>query len=246
MIVAIIIARKGSTRLPGKNARLLCGKPLTEWSIIQAKCSRLIDHVILATDHEGLAGIALKHGCSVHWRENVKDDDPGNIPFLNAMNWYEGDTGEKPEAYVTMLPTAPLRLPGQLDEGIVRFRRGDADIVEWIWVQKEFYPHHLVYKGDTPMWAFPCRFDKGWNYGTPFGGDTVMHSDTYRKVTEYTIDHEGVVCAWRGFYGIVPVQQWQLGETDTEESFADVELFMKNRILFPLGEDCYERYREGR
>jgi len=242
MIVAIIIARKGSKRLPGKNMRMLCGKPLTEWSIIQAKCSRLIDRVIVATDDERIGELATHLQCFVKWRTDVRDEDPGNVPFIETMDTWEKEHG-KPEAYICILPTSPLREPDHFDRGVMRYRRGDAEIVEWIWLQKEFYPHHVVYKGDDPTYAFPCRFDKAWNFGTPFGGDTIMHSDTYRKVTRYTIDHEGVVCAWRGFYGIVEVRQWQLLETDTQEAFEDVELVMRERIIKRLGEDCYERYR---
>jgi pseudaminic acid cytidylyltransferase len=58
MNVAIIPARGGSKRLPRKNIRMFCGKPLVAWSIIQALNSYFIDDVYVSTDDQEIAEIA--------------------------------------------------------------------------------------------------------------------------------------------------------------------------------------------
>lgn len=63
--IGIIPARSGSKGLPGKNTRLLCGKPLIVWSIEKALRSRYLDRVIVTTDGEDIAAIARNAGAEV-------------------------------------------------------------------------------------------------------------------------------------------------------------------------------------
>lgn len=246
MIVSLIIARKGSQRLPGKNWADLCGRPLVEWSIIQAKCSHLIDEVIVGTDSEAVAEIAEEHGCNVFWRENVTDGQVGNTAFMQLMDWWEARNGP-PEAYVTTLPTSPLRMPDHFDRGVRRFREGDCEFVMWIDKTKEHFALHNVYDGDRVRWVFPCRFDKAWNYSWCFGGDGIATPTIYRKASEYCLDHEGSVQAWRGLYGALEVEHWQvMFEIDTAEDLEMTRFVMKHKILDKLGGDCYERYAQQR
>ena len=59
-ILAIIPARSGSKGLPGKNKKLLSGKPLLAWSILQAQSSKFLDKIHVSTDSEDIAEIARK------------------------------------------------------------------------------------------------------------------------------------------------------------------------------------------
>ena len=63
--IGIIPARAGSKGLPGKNTRLLCGKPLIVWTIEKALRSRHLDRVVVTTDSEEIAAIALEAGAEV-------------------------------------------------------------------------------------------------------------------------------------------------------------------------------------
>ena len=62
MKIAIIPARGGSKRIPKKNIRDFCGKPIIAYSIDTALKSQLFDHVIVSTDDEEIATIARKYG----------------------------------------------------------------------------------------------------------------------------------------------------------------------------------------
>jgi N-acylneuraminate cytidylyltransferase len=63
--IALIPARLGSKRLPGKNIKLLKGAPLIAYSIVNALNSNLFDEVIVSTDSELIAEIAIKWGAKV-------------------------------------------------------------------------------------------------------------------------------------------------------------------------------------
>ena len=61
-MLAIIPARGGSKGLPGKNIKLLCGKPLIQYSIEAAKKAKGIDAIIVSTDDEAIANVAKSAG----------------------------------------------------------------------------------------------------------------------------------------------------------------------------------------
>jgi CMP-N-acetylneuraminic acid synthetase len=64
-VLAIIPARGGSKGLPGKNTKLLGGKPLIHWTIEAAMRSKYIDRVVLSTDDRGIAEICAPTGIEV-------------------------------------------------------------------------------------------------------------------------------------------------------------------------------------
>ena len=65
LILAVITARGGSKGIPGKNIKLLGGKPLIVYSIEAAKKSKLITHAIVSTDDEAIARVAREFGAEV-------------------------------------------------------------------------------------------------------------------------------------------------------------------------------------
>ena len=65
MNVAIIPARGGSKRIPRKNIKSFLGKPIIAYSIIEALKCGLFDEVIVSTDDEEIANIAIKYGARV-------------------------------------------------------------------------------------------------------------------------------------------------------------------------------------
>ena len=65
MNIAIIPARGGSKRIPRKNVKGFCGKPMIAWSIEAAKESGLFDHIIVSTDDFEIAEVAKQWGAEV-------------------------------------------------------------------------------------------------------------------------------------------------------------------------------------
>ena len=74
--LAIITARGGSKRIPGKNIKEFCGKPILYYSIEAAKESGIFDEIMVSTDDETIAELAKKAGAAVPFyrsRENSGD-----------------------------------------------------------------------------------------------------------------------------------------------------------------------------
>ena len=109
-ILAIIPARGGSRRLPRKNVRLLCGKPLIAYTIEAALSSKLIDRVVVSTEDEEIAEVSKKYGAEVLERpeELARDDSPTIDAVMHVLNWFE-ERKEFFDIVVLLEPTSPLR-----------------------------------------------------------------------------------------------------------------------------------------
>jgi len=73
--IAIIPARGGSKRIPGKNIKLFLGKPIIAYPIEAALKSNLFDQVIVSTDDDEIADVAVKYGATVPFRRSEKTAD---------------------------------------------------------------------------------------------------------------------------------------------------------------------------
>lgn len=85
MKIAIIPARGGSKRIPRKNIKEFCGKPMIAWSIEAAKKSGLFDHILVSTDDEEIAQVAIKYGAEAPFLrpKNLADDHTVTRPVVN-------------------------------------------------------------------------------------------------------------------------------------------------------------------
>lgn len=102
--VAVVPARAGSKRLPGKNARPFLGRPLITWTI-RAALDAGITSVVVTTDGEELADIALNAGALVVRRpaELSLDSSDTLSTIMHAVEGIEADT------VILLQPTSPLR-----------------------------------------------------------------------------------------------------------------------------------------
>ena len=84
MNVAIIPARGGSKRIPRKNIKIFCGKPLIAWSIEAALNTPLIDRVIVSTDDVEIAEISQAYGAEVPFLrpKDLSGDFTGTVPVI--------------------------------------------------------------------------------------------------------------------------------------------------------------------
>ena len=122
-VIAIIPARAGSKSLQDKNIAELSGHPLIAYSIAAAKCSSLIERVLVSTDSEYYASIAARYGAEVPFirpAEYATDSSTDRDFLLHAMSWLEHHEDYKPEYWVHLRPTTPLREPQLVDEAIQR------------------------------------------------------------------------------------------------------------------------------
>ena len=88
--IAVIPARGGSKRIPRKNIRPFCGKPMIAWPIEAAIKSELFDQVIVSTDDEEIAQVAKEYGASVPFMrpKALADDYATTRAVINhAIDW---------------------------------------------------------------------------------------------------------------------------------------------------------------
>lgn len=113
--IGIITARAGSKGLPGKNTRLLCGKPLIAWTIEKALRSRYLDVVVVSTDSEEIAAIARRAGADVPFMRpaDLATDTASSYDVIrHALAHYEP---RRFDYTVLLEPTSPLREDDDID-----------------------------------------------------------------------------------------------------------------------------------
>jgi pseudaminic acid cytidylyltransferase len=117
--ILIIPARGGSKRIPRKNIRPFCGKPIIAWSILAGLESGLFDHILVSTDDDEIAHTAFHWGAEVPFRRpsELADDHTPTLPVLvHAIEWYENHR-EGVDLACCLYPTAPFIRPSFLHEG---------------------------------------------------------------------------------------------------------------------------------
>lgn len=90
--VAIIPARGGSKRIPRKNVREFCDKPMIVWSIEAARASGCFDRIIVSTDDQEIADVGRQHGAEVPFMRpaELSGDYTGTLPVIrHAVEWLQ-------------------------------------------------------------------------------------------------------------------------------------------------------------
>ena len=114
--IAIITARGGSKRIPKKNIKDFCGKPIIAYSIQAALESDLFDEVMVSTDSKEIADISIKYGAKVPFMRSEKtsgDFATTEDVLLEVLGEYE-NRGMNFDVLCCLYPTAPFVTAGKL------------------------------------------------------------------------------------------------------------------------------------
>lgn len=120
MNIAIIPARGGSKRIPRKNIKDFCGKPMIAWSIEAAKASGLFDQIIVSTDDAEIAEVAKQWGAGVPFMrpEALSDDHTGTTEVIaHAVTWVRSQ-GQNPTLVCCIYATAPFVQANDIKAGL--------------------------------------------------------------------------------------------------------------------------------
>lgn len=150
--IAIITARGGSKRIPKKNIKDFCGKPIIAYSIEAAISSKLFDEVMVSTDSEEIAEIAKKYGASVPFMrsaETSNDYATTNDVLMEVFNEYE-KRGQEFDIAVCIYPTAPFVTADKLKRAIDMVEKDGADAVTPV-VQFSFPPQRAFIIRDNAL-----------------------------------------------------------------------------------------------
>jgi len=119
MIISVIPARAGSKRIPKKNIRSFLGKPIISYSIEAAKATKLFDRIIVSTDSQEIADIALTFGAEAPFirPKELADDFVGTDEvIIHALNWFI-EHGENVRYVCCIYATAPFIKPEYIKKG---------------------------------------------------------------------------------------------------------------------------------
>jgi N-acylneuraminate cytidylyltransferase len=129
--IAIIPARGGSKRIPKKNIKLFCNKPIIAYSIEAAIQSGLFDEIMISTDSEEIAKIAIEYGASVPFYRSARNaDDYSTLADVlqEVIDVYQ-DLGEIFDIICCILPTALFISPQVLQRSLDKMNNDDLTAV---------------------------------------------------------------------------------------------------------------------
>ena len=127
--IAIITARGGSKRIPKKNIKEFCGKPIIAYSIEAALNSGMYDEVMVSTDSEEIAEIAKKYGAQVPFlrSEKTSNDFATTRDVLDEVIEEYKKRGKSFDFMTCIYPTAPFVTAQKLKEAVTKLYDSDAD-----------------------------------------------------------------------------------------------------------------------
>ncbi|MBL8172211.1 MAG: acylneuraminate cytidylyltransferase family protein [Acidobacteria bacterium] len=148
-VLGLIPARGGSKGVPGKNIKLLAGKPLLAYTAAAALAAQHLSRVVLSTDDEQIAAVGRACGIEVPFlrpAELAQDHSPTLPVVQHALRTLEA-AGEQFDAVCLLQPTNPLRRAVDIDACITLFEREQADsVVTVLPVPAEYNPHWVYFR----------------------------------------------------------------------------------------------------
>lgn len=130
-ILAVIPARAGSKRLPNKNIKSLCDKPLIGWSIVAGANSNYVDKVIVSTDSDEIASVSKQFGADVPFLrpQELATDSASSFDVVKHAIDFLSSQGNLYDVVILLQPTSPLRNFKDLDSAIEFFYSKNANSV---------------------------------------------------------------------------------------------------------------------
>jgi CMP-N,N'-diacetyllegionaminic acid synthase len=131
-VLGVVTARGGSKGIPGKNLKLLAGKPLIAYTLESAAQSAVFDRVILSTDDAAIAAEARARGCEVPFMRptDLARDETPHLPVMqHAVGWLRDHDQYEPDVVMILQPTSPLRRPEDIRGAIRLLAESGADSV---------------------------------------------------------------------------------------------------------------------
>ena len=160
--LAVITARGGSKRIPRKNIKLFCGKPIIEYSIEAALDSGVFQEVMVSTDDEEIARIAKNAGAKVPFlrsKQNSGDMAMTHEVLIEVLRQYQ-EQGIQFDKVCCIYPTAPFLTAEKLQESMEKLEQAQADGVVPV-VRYSFPPQRCVVIRDgrlTPKWLVEYKW----------------------------------------------------------------------------------------
>lgn len=217
--LAIIPARGGSKGVPGKNIRVVGGKPLIAWTIAAAKQSEYIDRVILSSDDEAIIEQARLYECEIPFVREARlarDESTSMDVILDALDRCPGY-----EWVVLLQPTSPLRSAHDIDQAIELCKRQNASACVSVSLSQE-----------SPYWMFTLKDGSTLEPVLPLQGVTrrqdlpsvySLNGAIYVAKTGWLRQHRSFLSTETVAY-VMPIQRSL--DIDTESDLIQLQFFL--------------------
>lgn len=187
-VIALIPARAGSKRMPGKNIRLLAGHPLIAYTIAAAGESGIFSAIVVSTDSEKIAAIARNYGAEVPFlrpAEFAGDLSP-DIEFVEYSLKQLRDQGRQYDCFTILRPTSPFRQPETIRRGWQEFLAEESvDSLRAVELCKQHPGKMWVIRGKRMVPLLPLSPP-----GQPW------HSSQYQSLPEVYVQNASLEITW--------------------------------------------------
>jgi pseudaminic acid cytidylyltransferase len=220
MNIAIIPARGGSKRIPRKNIKEFCNKPMIAYAIVAAKESNLFEHIIVSTDDEEIAQIAIAWGAETPFVRpaELANDYAATVPVIAHAIEDCRNLGWKFDMACCIYPAVPFIQVDDLRGALTRMNKSEADycfpVTEYPTViqralkllsngkMKPFYPEFETTRTQD---LEPAYYDAGQFYWGKVGA-WLTNSKIHNNGLGYTIPN------------------WRVVDIDTPEDWSRAEI----------------------
>ena len=229
--IALIGARAGSERVPGKNVRRLAGHPLLAYAIETARQSEVFDRIVVSTDSERIAQVARWYGADVPFLR-PEEYSTSTSPDIEWIAWTLPQLDERYDLFAIVRATNPFRGPDVIRRGLEQLlATPEADSIRAVERVKQ-HPGKMWVVDEVDRLMRPLldqsHLDVAWHAGQYQGLPPVYVQNSaleiaWTRVVEATGTREGRVLApffTEGYEGL---------NIDDEEDFAHAERLHADR-----------------
>lgn len=218
--IAIITARGGSKRIPRKNIKDFCGKPIIAYSIEAALESNIFDEVMVSTDDKEIAEVAIKYGAKVPFlrsHENSNDYATTADVLIEVLDKYE-QMGKTFDSLCCIYPTAPFVTADKLRKGMeILTNHAEYDAVAPV-VQYSFPPQRAFRIIDNEISIiYPDTFQMRSQDFEPIYHDCgqyyCMKVESFKKTRRLVLSHTyPIITAETEVQDIDTPDDWKIAE----------------------------------
>lgn len=224
-----VFARGGSRGVPGKNIRMLAGKPLLAYAIESGLATGLLDDILVSTDSEEIAAVARQYGARTPFLRPAKlarDDSPEWLAWQHAVTWLR-EHGEPFDVFVSLPATAPLRKAEDIVKCIRVFEEGDCDLVVTC-TPAQRHPMFNMYRVDDSGYAHVYTpvdppIIRRQDAPAAYDGTTMV----YVSCPEYILNHSSL---WAGRVKAVIFPRDRAIDIDESIDFRIAEMLLEERM----------------
>lgn len=225
-LLAVIMARGGSKRLPRKNVLTFAGKPLIAWTIEAGLQSKYVDRVIVSTDDEEIAEISKSYGAEVPFLRplELSNDSTSSMDVMRHSVKSLETIGYQFGYLLYLQPTSPLRTSHHIDEAVVLMIQKEANGVIGVTEMNHPIEWTNILPQNLSMDGFISKNNQK-KRSQDFPQRYCVNGAIYLCKKDYVMENDGIFFKKGSYaYKMDPIDSVDI---DTQKDFLVAETFLK-------------------